>query len=259
MGLKLFHDKARRDTAGSCVKHGQVKTDSRRKFEVASIKTNLSGQPLAPGNPLAFSPGGRFTATNVTLVDVIVRVYPTRRIQMQGGPAWIDFDRFDIVAKADESDGEITAEDRPAMVQTLLEDRFKLKFHTEKKEMSVLALVVGKDGYRLPPPKEATTGNALDSTSSLSGDHGQMIFRNMAIQGLVNTMSNMLRTVIIDGTGIEGRYDFTLDPVRFTERGDSRPQAVVTAVQEQLGLKLEKRRTTLDITIIDRAERPTDN
>src|SRR6185436_6256127 len=107
--------------------------------------------------------------------------------------------------------------------------------------------------------KEAQTSSALDSTSSLTGERGQMIFHNMGIQGLVNTISNMMRTPIIDATGIEGRYDFTLDPARFaTTPGDAidRAQAVVQAAQEQLGLKLEKRKTTLDITIIDQAERP---
>src|SRR5215831_10502467 len=82
----------------------------RRQFEVASIKVNRSGPPRVQRNPLVYAPGGRFTATNVTLVDVIVRVYPTRRIQMEGGPDWIDSDRFDIVAKADPAEGPVKPE-----------------------------------------------------------------------------------------------------------------------------------------------------
>ncbi len=79
----------------------------RRVFEVASIKPNKSGpQPVgAWTNPLAYLPGGRFTATNVTLVELIITCYPTRRIQMRGGPDWIDADRFDVIAKADTADG----------------------------------------------------------------------------------------------------------------------------------------------------------
>ena len=133
---------------------------------------------------------------------------------MHGGPDWLDVERFDIIAKADEADGEIKPEDRNAMVQTLLEDRFKLQLSS-------------------------------------------------SIIGLVNLMANILQTPVVDGTGIKGLYDFSLEPMRFalppsdrTGDGFDRAQAVVMAVQEQLGLKLEKRRANLDITIIDRAERP---
>src|SRR5262249_4480530 len=99
----------------------QTQAPPRRHFELVSIKPNNSGRPTVQGNPLTYSPGGRFTAINVTMVDVLVRVYPTRRIQMEGGPDWIDSDRWDIIAKADEAEGEITPEQRPLIVQTLLE------------------------------------------------------------------------------------------------------------------------------------------
>src|SRR5580693_5219658 len=119
----------------------------RRAFEVASVKPNKSGPPTGTWtSPIAFLPGGRFTATNVTLVDVITQVYSTRRIQMQGGPDWIDSERFDIVAKADAADGDVNRAQVLPMVQALLEDRFKLALHRETKDMPVLALV-GK----LPP------------------------------------------------------------------------------------------------------------
>src|SRR6266851_7452058 len=88
-----------------CVLLGQP----RPEFEVASIKPNRSGVAPDRINPVSPTPGGRFTATNVTLVDLIVRFYPTRRIQMQGGPGWIDSDseRFDVVAKAPASEREL--------------------------------------------------------------------------------------------------------------------------------------------------------
>src|SRR5215468_8028177 len=94
----------------------------RRQFEVVSTKPNNSGPPTIQTNPLSWS-GGRFTAINATLVDVLVRVYPTRRIQMRGGPDWIDRDRFDFIAKADDAEGEVKPEQRNGMVQALLEDR----------------------------------------------------------------------------------------------------------------------------------------
>jgi uncharacterized protein (TIGR03435 family) len=184
--------------------HGQPK--ARRQFEVASIKPNESGRRTLQG--FAYSPGG-FTATNATLVDMIVRVYPTRRIQMQGGPDWIDSERFDVLAKTDLTEGAVQPGQWPQMVQTLLEDRFKLGFHTETREVQVLALVVGKIAPKLHTPKEG------GETAMTPGDRGQMIFRNMPIVGLVNTMANILHTPVVDRTGITGLFDFTLDPNRF--------------------------------------------
>jgi uncharacterized protein (TIGR03435 family) len=129
--------------AAAAVVFGQAQTVApRRVFDVASVKANKSGPPTGTWtSPIAFLPGGRFTATNVTLVDLITQVYITRPIQMQGGPDWIDSERFDIVAKADAADGEVTQAQRLQMVQALLEDRFKMVCHRETKDMPVLSLV----------------------------------------------------------------------------------------------------------------------
>ena len=231
-------------------------------FEVASVKPNKSGKPLpSVGSPFAFLPGGRLTATNVTLVDVVVRVYPTRRIQMQGGPNWIDSDRFDIVAKADDTEGAHTGEQMNQMVQALLEDRFQLRFHVDKREIQAYALVVGKDAPKL---KEAVAGGV---PGLIFGERGKMMFQNMVIVGLVNTMSNILHVPVVDRTGLKGIYDFTIDPSAFLApaNGAAKPDnydfgdAVIAAVQEQLGFKLERRKELLDITVIDHAERPSEN
>lgn len=231
---------------------------TRRQFEVASIKPNNSGRSLGQNNPMIWA-GGRFTATNVTLVDIIVRVYPTRRIQMRGGPGWIDTDRFDIVAKADDAEGEVKPEQRNGMVQTLLEEQFQLKMHVEKKEMDVFALVPNKGGPKgLQVSKEGTV------YSLVPGERGALTFTRTPMATLVNVVSNSLRTPVVDETGISGYYDFTLEPSRYAfipdregaGRGLGRGQALIDALEEQLGLKLEKRKTNLDITIIDQAQKP---
>jgi uncharacterized protein (TIGR03435 family) len=195
---------------------------------------------------------------------VIVRVYPTRRIQMRGGPDWIDSERWDIIAKADGTDGEIQPDQRKEIVQTLLEDRFNLRFHVENREMDILALVVGKDGPKLQPAKEGEIPGAFPGDKP-----GSLKLQSNPIGGLVNYLSNILRTPIIDGTGITGSYDITFDPMRYLTPSDGSPQrridstdrdqAYITEVQEELGLKLEKRKAALAITIIDRAERPSEN
>ncbi len=236
----------------------QTPPPARRVFEVASIKPNNSGPPRAFTDQFTFSPNGRFTATNVTLVDVIVRAYPTRRIQMRGGPDWIDSERFDIAAKADTGESEIKPEQWGPMIQGLLEDRFKLVLHRETKEASVYALVAGKTPPKLRESKDG------EQTAMVPGDHGQMNFRRMPVVALVNTLANILHEPVVDGTGITGVFDFALDPMQFAATDDPKvpnnvAELVLTAVQEQLGLKLEKRKAPLEITVVDHAEKPSDN
>ena len=122
---------------------------------------------------------------------------------MRGGPPWIDSDRFDIVAKADETAGEVTKEEWGPMVQALLEDRFKLELHRETKEVTVFSLIVGKTPPKLQPAKEG------EQKGMMRGDRGQMNFQAMPLSGLVNTLSNILHTPVVDGTGLEGSFDFT--------------------------------------------------
>ena len=236
----------------------QTRTPARRQFEVASIRKNNSGPPRVFVDPFAFLPGGRFIATNITLTDIIVMAYQTRRIQMRGGPDWIDSERFNVAAKADEAESEFKREQLVAMVQALLEDRFKLVLHRETEERTVYALVVGKTPPRIQPAKEG------EQKVMMRGNRGEMQFQGMPLGGLVNTLANILHTPVVDGTGMTGSYDFTLDPLQMSVRTqpvtpDLWPDLVLGAVQEQLGFKLEKRKAPLEITVIDRVERPTDN
>jgi uncharacterized protein (TIGR03435 family) len=236
----------------------QPSTPARRQFEVASIKRNISGPPKVYVNPFVFSPDGRFVATNVTLTDVIQLAYRTVRVQMRGGPDWIDSDRFNFAAKADESGGEVKPEQWPQMVQALLEARFKLELHREMEEKTVYALVPGKTPQKLLPAKNG------EPTAMVPGDRGAMNFQKMPISGLVNTLANILHTPVIDGTGLTGDFDFTLDPLEFSDHNqpvtpDSWPGLIVTALREELGFKLEKRKASLEITVIDRVEQPTGN
>jgi len=233
---------------------------TRREFEVASIRANNSGPPRVQANRFTYSPGGLYKATNVTLVDIIVRgVYQTRRIQMRGGPDWIDSQRFDIAAKADSTGGGITPDQWKQMVRALLEDRFKLVLHRETKETPVYALVGGKTPSGLQPSKDG------EESAFTPGDRGQMIFQRMPVVALVNTLANILHEPVVDSTGIDGVFDFTLDPMQFaTNSGDGRPpdafpDLVLTAIREQLGFRRERRTAPLEITIIDHAEKPGDN
>jgi len=230
----------------------------RPEFDIASIRKNVTGPPKVYVSPFVLSPSGRFVATNVTLTELIVMAYRTRRIQMRGGPDWIDSDRFNIVAKTGEGDGTVKQELFAPLVQALLEERFKLALHRETEERTVFALVTGETPPRIQPAKEG------EQTSMVPGERGQMTFQKMPISGLVNTLANILHTPVVDGTGLMGFFDFTLDPLQLSDptqpvSRDIWPDLVLTALREQLGFKLEKQKASLEITVIDHAEQPSDN
>lgn len=231
-----------------------------KEFDVVSIKPNNSGPRRTNLSPFSYLPGGRFTAVDVTLVDLIQNAYSTRRIQMRGGPDWIDSERFDVIAKAETSDANFTRDEWNQMIRALLEDRFKLAMHQEMQEMEVYALALGKTQPKLQEPKEG------EPTNLTGGPRGQMIFTRMPIIGLVNTLSNMLRVPVMDDTGIKGFFDFTLDPLQFAaeQRGGPDPPGAfgdlaLTAVQEELGFKVVRRKEPVEITVVDHAERPSPN
>jgi uncharacterized protein (TIGR03435 family) len=235
----------------------QTPAPAHRKFQIVSIKKNISGAPRVYVNPFAFQPGGRFVATNVTLAELIVVAYATPRVQMEGGPEWIDSERFNIAAMANETEVEVPSEQLVSMVQSLLEDRFKLMLHRETEERTVYALIPAKIPPTLQPAKDG------EQTAMVQGARGQLNFQKMPMAGLVTTLANIFHTPVVDGTGLTGFFDFTLDPMKFSSvvQGAAAiyPNLVVTALREQLGLKLEKRKAPLVITIVDHAEDPIDN
>src|SRR5215831_5886207 len=189
----------------------QTLSKTTREFEVATIKPNNSGpvRPNAQGQlttPFKLTPGGLFTATNVTLLEVLT--FFAAKNQIEGGPQWIDSDRFDINAKADLSAGEIKPftnggqEEWKQMIQGLLEDRFKLRMHRETKEISVLAVVVGKAAPKLQQYTDGPRGTIEP------GSQRQLRFHGVPVSSLAGTLSSILRTRVIDATNLSGLYDF---------------------------------------------------
>lgn len=231
----------------------------RRQFEVASVKPNKSGD--APAQiPVIYSPGGRLTAINATLVDLLVQAYHTRRIQLQGGPDWIDRDRFDVVAKADPAEGEVGEEQRAAMLQVLLEDRFHLTYHHETKVSVAYVLLPGRQVSGLEKSKDG-------DRSALQTVQRKLVFTNMSMGGLVNALSNIVHVPVLDRSELTGRFNFTLDLTFSVQTADSNTpisaeavaEMLLAAVREQLGFKLEMQKVPMDIMVIDGAERPSEN
>ena len=242
-------------------------------FEVAAIKLNQSGS----GSSHSDTNNGRFNATNVSLKSLMeYQAYGIPGNRILDGPKWLDSTRFDIEAKMDDSvaDHLRTLAHGPrrletqAMFQQLLADRFKLAVHWETRELPVYALAVAKKGSKLQPTKEATEGSGTSSHRSEAGSEftAKGVTLPELAAALTQELSRELGRDIIDKTEIKGRYDLTIkwtpDAGAVTDSAassaDSAP-SIFTAVQEQLGLKLEPAKAPVQVLVIDHAEMPSEN
>ncbi len=195
--------------------------------------------------------GKQVVIRNRPLRDVILNAYRLQRYQLAGGSDWINTTRFDIVAK--EPDG-LPPSNR--MMHALLADRFKLRVHTETRQMPVYALVQGTD-RRLGPQLQVA---APDSTRGGNAVSGRIRFRAYSPADLAGNLSNWAGRLVVDRTGLTERYDGEL-----SWTPDDAPPGVVdpnapslfTAVEEQLGLKLQSTMGPVDVLVIDSVERPT--
>lgn len=238
--------------------------DANPTFEVAVIKPSMPG---VPGKGFRVQ-NRRFTTINTSVSDLIQFAYGIHPRQVTNAPDWISVDKFDITAQPD---GEGQPNDRQwkLMVQKLLKDRFKLTFHNDKKELAVYSLTVTKTGQKLTP----STGDPNGLPGLGFGQLGRFQARNATMQDFSKTMqSTALDRPVIDHTGITGRYDFTLNwtPDEFQFPDLKVPGAppipsntdgpdLFTAIQQQLGLKLESTKEPADVIVVDHVEKPSEN
>jgi uncharacterized protein (TIGR03435 family) len=223
------------------------------QFEVASIKAH-DGPVTISGT--SFS-GSRVTEAAVTLIDLVTDAYGLRYDQVAAGPTWAKSDRFDIAAKAP-GDGPVNLELMRPMLQSLLADRFQMKVHREMREVPVYELVVGKNGPKL---KESAPDTKSNYRVRSSGTGMHMVVNKGAMDQLARQLSNTAGRPVINKTALNGTYDYTLDwmPADSAPSPDSNVVSIFTAVQEQLGLKLEPAKGPVDTLVIDRAEKPSEN
>jgi uncharacterized protein (TIGR03435 family) len=250
------------------------------QFEVASVKPSPPG---ATSGAMSGGPGtkdpGLFTCQNISLRALMVTAYNLLTYRFSG-PDWMGAARFNISAKIPEG---TTREQFQAMLQNLLLDRFEMTVHWEKKEIQTYDLVVGKGGAKLKestpeadvtettaaagPPKADTDGFPILPPGRHRalleiGSHVAMRWSDEAMGQFVTYLAAQLRTPVHDETGLKGQYDFTLRWVSdgATPSADETAPYLFRAVQEQLGLRLESKKGTIDILVVDRAEKtPTEN
>ena len=224
-------------------------------FEVASIR--LHTEPIRSiGIGIA---GPRVTVTAMSVPDLVSWAYNVETYEVEGATGWSAGDHFDISAKAP-GDGDPARDDVRKMVQSLLAERFQLRLRRETREMPVYALVVGKGGAKL-------TENSADGpmmTMKSPAPETEMTFTGAPLQMLVRQLRQPTGgdRPVLDKTGLTGRYDFVLktrlDPASRSTTGPD-GESFFTTIEEQLGLRLESQKAPLEILVIDRVERPSDN
>jgi uncharacterized protein (TIGR03435 family) len=231
-------------------------------FEVASIRPH-QGTIVGVGMDIS---GTRVMVYASTVSDLVGDAYNVKDFQVTGVADWMRSERYDIAAKA-AGDSTPTAGRARQMLQTLLTERFRLKFHRETKEMPVYALVVGKNGPKL---KENAAGPGILKFNP-KGRDVELVATGAPIDSLVSQLPRMpgVDRPVADKTGLTGKYDFRITLTDFQlnmnveQRGvpaaDSVGASVFAALQEQLGLKLESTKAPVEIIVIDHAEKPSDN
>jgi bla regulator protein blaR1 len=262
---------------------------SRPAFEVASIKPNHA----ADSRSFIQLHPGRFVATGATARFLIQFAYDAQDFQVSGGPTWITSNKYDVDAKEEDSIAKELETLTPfqrmdqirMMIQSLLADRFKLNVSRDTKDVAVYVLVVAKNGPKL-------TQTAVTSPETAAGNphgpppngprigitgNGQVTATGVPVSLLAEILSHQLGREVVDHTGLKGNYDFKLQwtpdenqPLSGPDGGptqtpanaappDSSGPSLPTALQEQLGLRLESQKAPVDVFVIDHVEEPSPN
>ena len=225
------------------------------EFDVVSVRPNQSGSLNSNSGRVT---GNRYTATNVSLVSLLRVAYGLQEFQIAGQPGWADLDRYDIVATI--PDGA-RSEDWPLMVQALLRDRFKLRFHREPRQAPVYVMTVAKNGHKLTPADPTQCRNP-SGTCGFNGSPTGISGRSVSTAQLAVRLSRSIGVMVIDRTGLDTLFDIDLEWTiedQFRGRGASASPTIFAAIQDQLGLRLDSARDAVDVLVVDAAEKPSPN
>jgi uncharacterized protein (TIGR03435 family) len=246
-------------------------------YDVASIKPGKPGM----GSTLLFRLDG-LTANRMTLKALLREAYGIENDQIVGAPSWVNTQTYDIEAKVDAADAaaleRLSEDQRKLMFQSFLAERFQLKVHRETKELSI-ALVIAKNGPKLREAKPGDTyPDGIKGPDGKPGGHagmmmwgsGRLTGQGISIASMVPPLTQQLGRTVLDKTGLTGRYDVELrwtpddtsTPATGPDSGtaaESPAPSIFTALQEQLGLKLESRKAPVEVLVIDHVQAPSAN
>ncbi len=238
--------------------------DANPEFDVATIKPS---KPDQPGKGFMVR-GRRFSTINTTLEDLMTFCYRLNARQLVGLPGWATSSKFDLEAQPN-GEGQPSDQQWRNMIQKLLAERFKLKFHNDQKELPVFALTVAKSGPKLTANRDNPNGLPGLGFRGL----GDMIATNADMAQFAELLQgSVLDKPVIDQTGLKDKFDFQLkwtpDPTQFSGFGaklpppstaSDAPPDLFAALQQQLGLKLDSTKASVKVFVIDHAEQPSAN
>jgi uncharacterized protein (TIGR03435 family) len=255
MVLAVATVRAQDAAAATAAKPATMAANADPDWEVVSVK------PSDPDDKYDFFniKGRHVVIRNESVMDILRTAYGMQKSQFVGLPDWVKTERYNVDGVADAA-GTPDADQMHALMRKLLAERFGLKTHREQRQMDVYALTVAKGGPRMEPSKsapEAMPGNAGGQ------DNGRQTrkYWNVSMADLAPMLQFNLDRPVVDQTGIKGRYDFTMkwtvDQERATE--PDAPPVLFTAIQEQIGLKLEATKAPADVLVVDAIQRPAAN
>ncbi len=234
----------------------QETSDSKPQFEVASIKESVEGPSRARWVGVKIS-GPRVTISRMSAVGLITFAYQVKPYQIETVNKWPKDQVYDILAKAD-GEGEVSLESVRLMLQSLLADRFQLKFHRKPREMAIYSLVIGKNG---PKFKEGDP-NEDGGLSMTSRNRVTLIdVKRGSMDQLADHLTANGDRPVLDKTGLTGHYDYKLSWTIYRGQPplETDGPSIFVALQEQLGLKLEPQKGSVTTFIVDRLEKPPAN
>jgi uncharacterized protein (TIGR03435 family) len=238
--------------------HAQTPTPPATKppaFDVVSIKLN---QSRGAADFDIDTDNHTFSATGISIKQLLESAYKVKEYLVSGIPGSIDSARFDINAKSLETDPALLEQldkERPAMIQALLSDRFKLKVHRETKTLPVYELVVAKGGIKFQP-----SGPEVPPGAHIRGA-GRTGFKATGLQmgDLSNFLEDRVERNIVNKTGLTGRYDLSLKWAYDNPSDPDSGPSIFTAIEEQLGLKLQPAKGPVETLVVDHVEMPSEN
>ena len=229
---------------------GTLLAQAPQQFEVAVIHPSQGA--ANGGSSLELFDGGRVKITNEPMKLLLRIASGLQNSQIIGGPAWLDSDRYDIEAKTGRPEKIQQGELKPLM-QSLLAERFGLKTHRETREFTVYALVAAKPKLKLKTDGEVS---AMNTSGGSAKSKVTAIATSMGL--LAGYIGNRLGRIVIEKTGLNDSYDFTLEWAP-DQAADSALPSLTTALKEQLGLTLEQQKSPVEVLVIDSISRPSEN
>jgi uncharacterized protein (TIGR03435 family) len=245
---------------------------ARPEFDVSSVKLNKKNCCYSAG-----ANNGQAGAKDSTLKALIGLAYKVQEFQIAGGPSWIESDRFDVEGRTEDRNAD--SDRLRLMLRSLLEDRFKLMLHMETREAPIYALVIAKGGLKMKLSPDQTSPDVNGPSKPGAGpNHGAIRFGPGSMMGnavnfslFVRFLSQRLDRPVVDRTGLSGRYDFLLQwtpgigESRVDPGGNALPPgepagpSIFSAIQEQLGLRLESTKGPVEVLVIDSVDMPDEN